>query len=64
MDSKLPRRDLEQRGPGEVLGTRQTGTQQFAYSRTWYAMKNYCPKWPKVAEQLLRDYPETGATAD
>jgi len=26
---EIARRDLEQRGPGEVLGTRQTGLMQF-----------------------------------
>ncbi|MFC1665094.1 ATP-dependent DNA helicase RecG, partial [Pseudomonadota bacterium] len=55
---EIARRDLEQRGPGEVLGTRQTGAQQLHIADLVRDGK-LLPEVSKVAEQLARDFPET-----
>jgi ATP-dependent DNA helicase RecG len=53
----IARRDLELRGPGEVLGTRQTGLMAFRVAR----LPDHEELLDAVQEQaarLLRDYPE------
>ncbi len=53
----IAQRDLELRGPGEVLGTRQTGEMQF---RIADLMRDQplLPKVQQAADSLLQDYPE------
>ena len=54
---EIARRDLELRGPGEVMGTRQTGQLQFRIAdlvRHEYLLAEV----QKVAEQVLSEYPE------
>ncbi len=54
----LAEKDLELRGPGEFLGTRQTGEMSFRFAniardRTWL------PKIHEAALKIWTDYPET-----
>jgi len=54
---KIARKDLEQRGPGELLGTRQTGLQQLRIadlSRDQVLL----PKIDSIARRLQRDHPQ------
>jgi len=54
---EIARRDLEMRGPGEVLGTRQTGALQLRIAdllRDAYLL----PQVRQAADELLRDYPD------
>lgn len=57
---EIARHDLEIRGPGELLGTRQTGLQQL---RVADLMRDadLLPQVQKAAEVLLRDAPESVA---
>ena len=53
----IAEKDLQLRGPGELLGTRQTGAINFriadlARDAHWLPQVKHC------AEQLLRDYPD------
>jgi ATP-dependent DNA helicase RecG len=53
---RIAEKDLELRGPGEVLGTRQTGQLQFRIAdlaRDAHLM----PDVQRVAEAMMRDYP-------
>ncbi len=54
---EIARRDLELRGPGEVLGTRQTGEMQL---RIADVMRDEAllPDVQRAAELILRDYPD------
>ncbi|BAV32440.1 ATP-dependent DNA helicase RecG [Sulfuricaulis limicola] len=54
---EIARRDLEMRGPGEMLGTRQAGMPQFHIAdllrdRAWL------PRVQQVAELLLKEHPQ------
>ena len=54
---RIAEKDLELRGPGEVLGTRQTGMLQFRVAdlaRDAHLLQRI----PAVADSLLRDHPE------
>ena len=57
---EIARRDLELRGPGEVLGTRQTGLLQF---RVADLMQDQAlvPQVQREADRLLRTAPEAAA---
>ena len=54
---EIARRDLELRGPGELLGTRQTGLAQM---RVADLMRDadLLPRVQAAAEVLLSDYPD------
>jgi ATP-dependent DNA helicase RecG len=54
---EIARRDLEIRGPGEVLGTRQTGEMQF---RIADLMRDQplLPSVQRTADSMLRDHPD------
>ncbi|MEW6330835.1 MAG: ATP-dependent DNA helicase RecG [Pseudomonadota bacterium] len=54
---EIARRDLEMRGPGEMLGTRQAGMPQFHIASL---MRDHTllPRVQGVAEQILQEYPE------
>jgi len=54
---EIARKDLEMRGPGEVLGTRQTGEQQF-HIADMVRDQSVLPKIEQVACLLLRRYPQ------
>ena len=54
---EIARRDLEMRGPGEVLGTRQAGMPQF-HIADLLRDRALLPRVQRVAELLLKDYPE------
>ena len=53
---EIARRDLELRGPGEVLGTRQTGLQQL-HIADLTRDQSLLPGVRAAADQLLRDFP-------
>ena len=54
---EIARRDLEMRGPGEMLGTRQAGMPQF-HIADLLRDRALLPRVQQVAELLLTDYPE------
>ena len=54
---EIARRDLEMRGPGEMLGTRQAGMPQF-HIADLLRDRALLPRVQQVAELLLREYPE------
>ncbi len=54
---EIARRDLELRGPGEVLGTRQTGLLSLRIADL-LRDQDQLPAVERVAERLLADYPE------
>jgi ATP-dependent DNA helicase RecG len=54
---EIARRDLELRGPGEVLGTRQTGEMQF-HIADLLRDESLLQAVEEVAPQLKADYPE------
>ena len=54
---EIARRDLELRGPGEVLGTRQTGEMQLRIADV-VRDEVLLPDVQRAAELILRDYPE------
>jgi ATP-dependent DNA helicase RecG len=53
---EIARRDLELRGPGEVLGTRQTGALQLRVADL-IRDQDMLPNVQQVADELLRSYP-------
>lgn len=53
----IAQRDLEIRGPGEVLGTRQTGLPQFKVANL-LADQELLPAVSHAAETLMQHYPE------
>ncbi len=53
---EIAQRDLEIRGPGEVLGTRQTGVMQFRIADLMRDQGMFS-QVEKVAEEMLRDWP-------
>ena len=57
---EIARRDLEIRGPGEVLGTRQSGLLQLKIADL-SRDQDLIPKVDAAARQLLRDYPAHAA---
>jgi len=54
---EIARRDLEIRGPGEMLGTRQTGMQEF-HIADLMRDRDLLPRVQQTAQLLLADYPE------
>jgi ATP-dependent DNA helicase RecG len=54
---EIARRDLELRGPGELLGTRQTGEMQF-HIADLARDSDLVPRVHAVGDQLLRSHPE------
>ena len=54
---EIARKDLEIRGPGEVLGTRQTGLLQFRIADLTRD-QHWVPKVARVADWLLREHPD------
>ncbi|WP_372522896.1 ATP-dependent DNA helicase RecG [Sulfuricaulis sp.] len=55
---EIARRDLEMRGPGEVLGTRQAGMPQF-HIADLLRDRALLPRVQQLADLLLREYPES-----
>jgi ATP-dependent DNA helicase RecG len=53
----VARRDLELRGPGEVLGTRQTGEMQFRIADL-LRDQDLVPAVQRLADRLLSEHPE------
>ncbi len=53
----IARKDLELRGPGEVLGTRQTGDAQFRIADL-SRDRNLLPAISEAAELMLKDWPQ------
>ncbi|MFQ5993576.1 MAG: ATP-dependent DNA helicase RecG [Acidiferrobacterales bacterium] len=53
---EIARKDLEMRGPGEILGTRQTGLEQFRVADLVRDHRKL-PTVQQLATILLRDYP-------
>jgi ATP-dependent DNA helicase RecG len=54
---EIARRDLQMRGPGELLGTRQAGMPQF-HIASLMRDRALLPRVQQVAELLLREHPE------
>ncbi len=54
---EIARRDLEIRGPGEVLGTRQTGEMQFRIADL-LRDQEMVPQVQAMADRLLHEHPE------
>ncbi len=54
---EIARKDLELRGPGEVLGTRQTGLMQLVIADL-VRDRALLPDVEKIAQTLLEDYPD------
>jgi ATP-dependent DNA helicase RecG len=54
---EIARRDLEMRGPGEMLGTRQTGTQEY-HIADLLRDRALLPRVQQTTELLLSDYPQ------
>lgn len=54
---EIARRDLEMRGPGEMLGTRQAGMPQF-HIADLLRDRALLPRVQRVADQILQEYPE------
>jgi len=54
---EIARRDLEQRGPGELLGTRQTGLAQLKVADLMRDA-DLLPRVQETAELLLTSHPE------
>ena len=55
---EIARRDLEHRGPGEMLGTRQTGLQQLRIADLTRDAGLF-PKVEQLASALRKDHPDT-----
>ena len=53
----IAEKDLELRGPGDVLGTRQTGDLSFRVANL-ARDRELLPKTQAIAEQLHQSYPE------
>ena len=54
---EIARRDLEMRGPGEILGVRQTGMAQFRIADVMRD-QGLLPDVQRVAKTLLEKYPD------
>jgi ATP-dependent DNA helicase RecG len=54
---EIARRDLEMRGPGEMLGTRQAGMPQF-HIADLLRDRALLARVQSVAEQIMKEYPE------
>jgi ATP-dependent DNA helicase RecG len=54
---EIARRDLEIRGPGEVLGTRQTGEMQFRIADL-VRDQALVPQVQQLADRLISEYPD------
>ena len=54
---EVARKDLELRGPGEILGTRQTGLAEMKIADV-IRDQHLIPKVNDIALRMLRDYPE------
>ncbi|HID49465.1 MAG TPA: ATP-dependent DNA helicase RecG, partial [Chromatiales bacterium] len=54
---RIARKDLELRGPGEVLGTRQTGQLQLRVADL-QRDQALLPEVTRLAERMLRDHPD------
>jgi ATP-dependent DNA helicase RecG len=54
---EIARRDLEMRGPGEMLGTRQTGLQEF-HIADLMRDQALLPRVQQTAELMHRQYPQ------
>jgi len=54
---EVAKKDLEMRGPGEILGTRQTGLLQLRIADI-VRDEHWLPEVKKVAEVIICDYPE------
>ena len=54
----VAQRDLELRGPGELLGTRQTGLPDYRIANL-VRDADLMPKVQRVAERIMRDTPAT-----
>jgi ATP-dependent DNA helicase RecG len=57
---EIARRDLELRGPGELLGTRQTGLAQLRVADL-LRDADLLPRVQQAAERLLAEFPEHAA---
>jgi len=55
---KIAEKDLELRGPGEVLGTRQTGEMQLQIADL-QRDKHMIPSIKRIAETLLIEHPDS-----
>ena len=53
----IAEKDLELRGPGELLGTRQTGVLGFRLAQL-QRDQHLLPQAQRLAERMLRDYPD------
>ena len=53
----IAQKDLELRGPGEVLGTRQTGEMQLRIADL-LRDQSLLPQAQKYAEQMIKEYPQ------
>ena len=60
---RIAEKDLELRGPGEMLGTRQTGQLEFRVADLAHDA-HLLPAVQRVGDALLRDHPELGAAPD
>jgi len=56
----VAQKDLELRGPGEVLGTRQTGEMQMRIADI-LRDQEYLPAAQQAAEVMIKDYPQQSA---
>ncbi len=56
----VAQRDLELRGPGELLGTRQTGLPDYRIANL-VRDAELMPRVQLVAERILREAPDTGS---
>lgn len=54
---EIARRDLEMRGPGEMLGTRQAGLPEF-HIADFLRDHNWLPRVQQLAALLFKEYPE------
>lgn len=54
---EIAKKDLELRGPGEVLGTKQTGMMQFRIANIIRDQK-WLPHIQELAEEMLQNYPD------
>ncbi len=55
---EVARKDLQLRGPGEILGTRQTGLAEMKIADV-VRDQHLIPQVNEIALRLIRDYPET-----
>jgi len=57
MTALIAQKDLELRGPGEVLGTRQTGEMQLRIADL-LRDQGWLPKVQQAAEMMLEQHPQ------